>query len=73
MHTYTIHATLLALWYFNVFRPLKGHLQRKKLIHFHSQINTKCSRCKILKVKAYVQVKLQYALKGKRHKIIKSL
>jgi len=59
MHTYIIHATLLALCYSNLFRPPKGHLQGKRLILFHSQINTMCSRCKILEVKAYLQLKLQ--------------
>jgi len=58
-HTYAIHATLLALCYCNVFRPSKGHLQRKRLIHFRSQINKMYTRRTVLEVKAYLQVKLQ--------------
>jgi hypothetical protein len=59
MHTYIIHITLLALCYSFMFRPSKGHLQGVQLIHFHSQINKLCTRCKILEVKTYLQVKLQ--------------
>jgi hypothetical protein len=59
MHTYIIHITLLALCYSVMFRPSKGHLHAVQLIHFRSQINKLCTRCKILEVKTYLQVKLQ--------------
>jgi hypothetical protein len=47
MHTCTIHITLLALCYCNMFRSSKGHLQGVRLIHVYSQINKICTRCKI--------------------------
>jgi hypothetical protein len=43
MYTRIIHTTLLSIYYSNMFRPSKGHLQGKRLIYFHSYIN----RCKI--------------------------
>jgi len=47
MHTFVINIPLLTLCYSDVFWPSKGHLQRVQLIHFHSQINKICTRCKI--------------------------
>jgi len=58
MHT-DIHIPLLALCYSITFRPSKGHLQGVQLIHFLSQINKLCTRCKILEVKTYLEGKLQ--------------
>jgi len=43
MHTYVIHATLLALCYSNMFRTSKGHLQAVRLMHFDSQLNKICA------------------------------
>ena len=47
MYTRLIHITLLAICYSNMFRSYKSHLQGERLIHFHSQINKLCTRCKI--------------------------
>ena len=49
MHTYTIHTTLLALRYCDMFQPSQGHPQGVLLIHFHSKIikifgSTKCAK-----------------------------
>jgi hypothetical protein len=47
MYTLIIHTTLLAICYSNMFRPSKSHLQGELLIHFHSQDNKMCTRCKM--------------------------
>ena len=47
MHTCIIHISLLALCYYNMFRPSRGHLQAVRLIHFHSQFSKVCTKCKI--------------------------
>jgi hypothetical protein len=47
MYTLIFHITLLAICYSNMFRPSNGHLQGELLIHFHSQDNKMCTRCKI--------------------------
>jgi hypothetical protein len=47
MHTYIIHATLLALCYSDIFQPSKGHPQGVRRIHVHSKINKIRTRSKI--------------------------
>jgi len=47
MHTGINRIKLLALPYFDMFRPSKGHLQGVILIHFHSQISNMCTKSKI--------------------------
>lgn len=46
MHTGINHIKLLALRYFGMFRPSKGHLLGVLLTHFHSQINNMYTKCK---------------------------
>jgi hypothetical protein len=46
MHTGINHIKLLALRYFGMFRPSKGH-QGVLLVHFHRQISNMCTKCKI--------------------------
>lgn len=46
-HKYIIHTTSLALYYFNMFQPSKGHTQGVPMIHFHSKSNKLCIRHKI--------------------------
>jgi hypothetical protein len=41
-----------------MFQPLKEHIQVARLLHFHSQINKICNRCKI-------QFSEQLSFKGK--------
>jgi len=58
MHNYIIHITLLALCYCNMLRPSKDHLQRVRLIHFHSQMKEMC--------KTKVKFTLEQATKHQR-------
>jgi hypothetical protein len=48
MHTYTIHTTLLALRYCDMFQPSQGHAQGLLLIHSHKITkifgSTKCAK-----------------------------
>jgi len=49
MHTYIIHATLLAFYYYysDIFQPSKGHPQGVRLVYFQSKINQIGTRSKI--------------------------
>ena len=47
MRTGINHIKLLALCYFGIFRPSKGHLQGVLLIHFHRQISNMYTESKI--------------------------
>ena len=43
MHTYFINTTVLALYYSNMFRPSKGHLQGVQMINFHNKMRNRCN------------------------------
>lgn len=40
--THIIHTTVSALYYSNMFRPSKGHLQGAQMINFHNKMGTRC-------------------------------